>query len=643
MADTSEMTLEKIFQALLSPDMERVKLAMKLSVKMKNHDLNRVIAWKLGDSNNIIVQTAEEIIRDNYEIFKPILFLELQSPKPVLRKKVINIFGDYGELKDLPEFLHLLKDIKIDVRESVRQVISNIVKNYAEKLHKAPESVDKSRLNYVIKVLYALAEFPEISIRTVAIDWILEFGFYSGPICWEDFSEKSDQFKMNLKHECFRLSSRIPVLEFIYDGFLSEYNNVQQYTGAILELSIDNRTIKYHAALFSQLPEDRVMLIAERLHKLNLFQFYINLAHAVNDKLREVLFRMLGMVPVAHYRNSIDRFLDSEVSDIIVKSINVLREHDFDYPVERLEELLNHGDDDVVIAAINYFGDKEDFEYISLILPLLSHDSPSVALAAAHAVLRIGKPRLLQKYGQLGETAREVLLQVFQKLDQNFLRKLAREMPNLNPNERIRVIQILVHQQDVGELERMVDKLVDDDDEKVRATAARAVGALPAGSKQTELLSKLMEDKDIRVQANAIEELPDSISPEIIERLRDLIRKSPARVKAAALKKLWEIGMSEFEISIVYLLEDPDLSNRISMIWLLGEIEAPHLLDVVVDYLEDPEPLIRAEAIRTLGKKASIDTIRRLTPMLDDEDFQVRHAVQSVIRERLNLEYLIKK
>jgi HEAT repeat protein len=79
------------------------------------------------------------------------------------------------------------------------------------------------------------------------------------------------------------------------------------------------------------------------------------------------------------------------------------------------------------------------------------------------------------------------------------------------------------------------------------------------------------------------------------------------------------------------------------MIWLLGEIDAPHLMDVVIDCLKDHDPLIRAEAVRTLGKKAPAEVIRKLTPMLDDEDFNVRQAVQSVIRERLNLEYLIKK
>jgi HEAT repeat protein len=102
------------------------------------------------------------------------------------------------------------------------------------------------------------------------------------------------------------------------------------------------------------------------------------------------------------------------------------------------------------------------------------------------------------------------------------------------------------------------------------------------------------------------------------------------------------LGYQDFEISLIQMLSDPDEWTRASAVWVLGEIEAPHLVHMIEKKLDDSSPAVRENAVRALGKQGSEEKIRQMTEFLEDSDRRVREAAREVMRKRLKLSYEIQ-
>ncbi|GAA0988955.1 hypothetical protein GCM10009551_044970 [Nocardiopsis tropica] len=118
--------------------------------------------------------------------------------------------------------------------------------------------------------------------------------------------------------------------------------------------------------------------------------------------------------------------------------------------------------------------------------------------------------------------------------------------------------------------------------------------------------------------------------------LRQLARTSPAlepfmQIQSAAI--LARIASKDEFDRIVDLSRRPSLEDgaRVALVKYFGRYRRPESRDFARAWLT--RPIVRQEAVRTLGKIGTAEDIDAIASYVDDEDPQVRRAVESALKK----------
>jgi HEAT repeat protein len=122
------------------------------------------------------------------------------------------------------------------------------------------------------------------------------------------------------------------------------------------------------------------------------------------------------------------------------------------------------------------------------------------------------------------------------------------------------------------------------------------------------------------VRANAVEALGDIDSPEIPEILKVLVSDRNNRVRANALKALWQKGIRFGLNTLPEELRSPNSRKRASVAYILGEIKEERSLDLLIGLLSDISPTVRNRAVLSIGKIGSSRVISHLVEAYIKED-----------------------
>ena len=120
--------------------------------------------------------------------------------------------------------------------------------------------------------------------------------------------------------------------------------------------------------------------------------------------------------------------------------------------------------------------------------------------------------------------------------------------------------------------------------------------------------------------------------PRYADLLRALSDPDPRRVDKAYDAILFDRGEALPDLVEAYqtYAEDPVL--RFYVVQLMGFSEDPKAIAPVVGALDDPDPLVRAEACRGLEDLRARDAIPQLQERLEDLDPKVRSAAEETLR-----------
>ena len=86
-------------------------------------------------------------------------------------------------------------------------------------------------------------------------------------------------------------------------------------------------------------------------------------------------------------------------------------------------------------------------------------------------------------------------------------------------------------------------------------------------------------------------------------RLLSEIHNSEKETREAAVKELYELGISEDRLRYARLLKHPDRASRLRLVSQLSDVPEPLRTDLWIELMVDPDSHIREAAIGTLQKE----------------------------------------
>ncbi len=229
--------------------------------------------------------------------------------------------------------------------------------------------------------------------------------------------------------------------------------------------------------------------------------------------------------------------------------------------------------------------------YIHALLENLKSDSPALRQAAATA---LGKLR-----------------------DASSLNILSSSLRSERPDRVVAAMQFMEGMA-VGEADDALVGLLSHPEPRVRATAVSTLGRR-SGAKYADRLLPMVADSDPRVRANAIEAMATVRDPALVERLRPLLQDPSTRARINTVLTIAAVqGVSVVQDSLPQIRElaRGDERARATATFALGHLPVEQSMDTLAELLSDPEPRIRCEAARALGRVGSPRVILRLVDAL---------------------------
>ncbi|MBI5361179.1 MAG: HEAT repeat domain-containing protein [Planctomycetes bacterium] len=235
-----------------------------------------------------------------------------------------------------------------------------------------------------------------------------------------------------------------------------------------------------------------------------------------------------------------------------------------------------------------------------LLTPLINSPFQSVRKFVSRELSRDSFDKYLHSFDKLDERTKELAGKAIAKIDLSMAEKLSEELQSLDPDRRIKALQIIEIADKSKELEPFLLELINDPDRKVRATVIKAISLLGSVN-AIKLLIKTLGDPDRRTRANAVEAFEDIGNKKLGTLLMPFLKDPDNRVRANAAKALWNLGYSETKDVLEEMLCDPVENMRLSAVWALGEINYPGVRIVLKKVAEeDQSPLVRNKALKTL-------------------------------------------
>ncbi len=242
-----------------------------------------------------------------------------------------------------------------------------------------------------------------------------------------------------------------------------------------------------------------------------------------------------------------------------------------------------------------------------LMVRLVGSEHEQVRQLAEQQLAPVGFERYWANWSRMSREQRTSAGRALMKIDRNFLHKLLAKMNDPAGDHRHQAVQAarLLGQQTYFE-DRLIE-LVADDDAKVAASAARALGRLGDSEQAMAALEHALDHDDDRVRSNAIESLQEAQRIALFgTHLERISGGAGNRSRATAIRALMQMPVAEGVPALERMLADRDDRHRTSALWV---VEHLGLLGVVGQVAElakaDPDPRVRGRALRVVRQMAA--------------------------------------
>ena len=635
---TREDKIRLISDNLFHSDASRRLAAVRSIAASRDPWLNRLLFYKLSDEEPDVKRAAEVALRERGGELAPLFLAEVGSPREEVRTAALRQLGAVGDLEHVHALLRPLFDYSAGVREAARVAMRRIVERVGPTSGRDEES--RCLVHESMKTFAELAGSLDTSLRHLALEMLLHFGRCHIELFWEVYLACDENRRKVIRLDLLRVRNEWSV-RLIYFGMQSDSDVLRQDTAKLVHNNLEHEDLNLHLAVVGDFAPESQKRIAETLEESETLPRMLKSAGWLKQENRLGLLSLLGYLDALKYEEFFLDCLNLTDRETRIAILRIGEQYPLQIDPMRVAQFLHEGDPVLSAAALHYLEARGTFAVVREVVPFFNDADPAVQRAAVAATFRISRDHLLDRYERLRPAARIDLAHFLQKMNPGFAEDLARRLDDADEDERIKYVEIVTLLADDPRAQRTLEAMSRYGDERVRATALRAIETYAADERVSALIP-LLRDQDSRVRANAIEELPGTEHIEVIELLAEAAESGGNRERANAIAKLLEMGRSEHEAHLVDMLNDSDPWVRSSGLWSLSQVQAPHLLPRARALLEDPSPQVRLMALRAIGARDSLDEVRGLTRFLDHTDGAMRRAAREVLRARLKIDYEVK-
>lgn len=256
-------------------------------------------------------------------------------------------------------------------------------------------------------------------------------------------------------------------------------------------------------------------------------------------------------------------------------------------------------------AAAELVVELDPPDKVALLTPLLGCDDPELRRLAMREVSKVSFVRYLQRFDGMDPKAQKVAARALAKIDGNMLDRVAEEVASLDPERRLKALQIVGFLEAGADLQAPLLELLADPDRRVRATAIRVV-ELAGSVEGIKVLLSALADPDRRVRANAVEAFEQLDDPRFAQMLMPFLRDGDNRVRANAAKALWNLGCADAREVLLEMLSDDDEPMRLSAVWAIGEVRFTGAREMLVRReVDESSSKVRAKIREVLAEFAA--------------------------------------
>jgi HEAT repeat protein len=203
-------------------------------------------------------------------------------------------------------------------------------------------------------------------------------------------------------------------------------------------------------------------------------------------------------------------------------------------------------------------------------LPFAKHAIQTIRNAAVAAASNLIRGNLIAHFHELEPNLRLKLGAIMETLDPPVIDDIVKDLYCDDNERRVRAIQILGLLKKNPKIREILANLVQDRNEKIRATAVNLLGRM-VGPEDQDLILSLLNDKDKRVRANTVEAL-EAVGNKRLTAILLRFRKDPVnRIRGNVLKALFNLGYTEIEDDLMSMLTSTDNFMRASALWVISK------------------------------------------------------------------------
>lgn len=271
--------------------------------------------------------------------------------------------------------------------------------------------------------------------------------------------------------------------------------------------------------------------------------------------------------------------------------------------LDQAREILTSKESPHLTQALEKLAHEGKPADLQAILTHVASPSPQIKQTAVSAACTIIRENLMNSWNDLPEAVRHKLGTLLHSLSPTVVDELGKDLYSEEEVRRVRAVQVLGLLRDNPRVRDILAKLIQDRNVRVRATAVNLLGRIISfEDRDRELILSLLNDKDKRVRANTIEALEALGNKRVVPILLRFKADPNNRIRGNVLKALHTLGYSGVETELKTMLESNDPYMKASALWVLSQTKLSDndLHDKAGFYLLSENDMVASNAKRAL-------------------------------------------
>ncbi|HAJ79200.1 MAG TPA: hypothetical protein DCO75_05465 [Fibrobacteres bacterium] len=225
--------------------------------------------------------------------------------------------------------------------------------------------------------------------------------------------------------------------------------------------------------------------------------------------------------------------------------------------------------------ALEILGREGKLTDLQSMLAFVKNSNCQTGKTAVLACSNLIRNNLITHFNDLDPQVRQKLGAIMESLVPQIVDEIGKDLYCTDDERRLRAVQILGLLKKNPTTRNILAKLVQDRDEKIRATAVNLLSKI-IGPNDHDIIMSLLNDKDKRVRANTVEALERLGNKRIVPILLRFRRDPVNRIRGNVLKALYTLGFTEIADDLAQMLDNSDNFMKASALWVITQIKISH-------------------------------------------------------------------